>query len=291
MRSPYISAYLDCSTPLARGGILRLVRSVAILLTALAAGCGAAAGAEELTVMTFNIRSARGDGVRPEYARRHLDSIVKTIVDHEPDVVLLQELDRGVERTGRVDQFAELVDGTGMLGRFAHAVDYQGGEFGPAVLTSLPIVSYEHIVIPRWGGKEERALQRFRVRLPNGAEVDVYNTHIDPRAASRDRQIRRVLELTDGAGPAILGGDFNVLPAAAVISDVRARWIDGVVGAEHPTFPARAPAIRIDYLFYRGNVESLGVRTLDHGGASDHRALIGRFTVRAPTQELDSGTE
>lgn len=273
-----------------RRGIFSFVRSVTVpvLLTALAAGFGGAeaASADDLTVMTFNIRSARGDGVRPAYARGHLNAIIDRIEHYEPQVVLLQEVDRGVERTGGIDQFAVLSEGTGMEGRFAHSVDYQGGRFGSAVLTSLPIVAYEHIVLPRWGGKEQRALQRVRVRLGHGGEVDVYNTHIDPRTVSRDRQIRRVLVRGAGAGPAILGGDFNVGPTAPVMSEVRSEWRDA--GGD-PTFPARAPAIRIDYLFYRGGIRLVELHTGDHGGASDHLPVIGRFSVAAPTQKADSG--
>lgn len=250
-----------------------------ILLAALLAPASASV-ASELAVLSFNIRSARGTGLNPEFDAAHLSSLTKMITELAPDVLFLQEIDRGVARTDRTDQFEYIELRTGLTGRFAHAVDYQGGRFGIAVFTRHPIVSYREISLPQWGGKEPRVLQHLRIRA-SGREFDLFNTHIDPRLASRDRQIRLVLERTVGEGPAVLAGDFNVPASNAVIGEMRGKWRDAGAEAENarsPTYPARAPVVRIDFMFFR-DLELLEFDTFDSRGISDHRALFAKFAL------------
>lgn len=239
--------------------------------------------AGDLTVLSFNVRSARGDQLQPRYEARNLEALVELIGDVSPDAILLQELDRGVRRTERVDQFDYLLERTGLAGRFAHTVDYQGGRFGLAVLTSHELSLYEEVHLPQWGGKEPRKLQRMRITLSNGQVVDLMNTHIDPERISRGRHIQRVAEESArrATGPSVLGGDFNIRPTASVLNHIRARFRDAAgdgAGAEHNTFPARSPLFRVDYLFYR-NLELESFTTLDARGISDHRPVIATFSL------------
>ena len=241
---------------------------------------------DELTVLSFNIRSARGDGLVPSYEERHLRALAEMIGALAPDVVLLQELDRGVARSERVDQFAYLEEATGMDGRFARTVNYQGGRFGLAVLTVHEIVAYEHVVLPQLGGKEPRALQQLRIRLPSGREMDLFNTHIDPRLVSRDRQIRLVLRHTERllAGPALLAGDFNATPSSGIMETMRTEWRDAAAhgGGDTPpaTYPTRAPMLRIDYVFVRGSgLELVGIAYPDPRGISDHLPILVRLRL------------
>ena len=55
------------------------------------------------------------------------------------DLRLLQEVDRGTERSGRVDQAAELARLTGMQGVFGKTLDFQGGGYGLALLARWPV--------------------------------------------------------------------------------------------------------------------------------------------------------
>lgn len=239
--------------------------------------------AAEFTVLSFNVRSARGDGEQPEYRAEHLDELVRMINEIAPDAVLLQEIDRGVERSNRIDQFAFIVEQTGMTGRFAHTVDYQGGRFGIAVLTRHEIIAYNRVLLPRLGGKEPRALQHLRVRVGDGSELDLFNTHIDPHPVSGSRQISIVLEETAALaiGPAVLGGDFNAPPQAGSIRRITDSWQDAAIGGTSaPTFPAHSPRIRVDYLFLTGEAISLReFRSPDHRGISDHTPLLAHFEL------------
>ena len=264
--------------------ILRRIATLAALLILFPFAASAETG---LSVLSFNMRSARGDDERrPDFEMRHLEAVVDLIREADADVVLLQEIDRGVARSQRVDQFDYLVENTGMEGRFARTVDYQGGAFGIAVLTNLPVAEYRHVVLPQLGGKEPRALQYLRVEAGARFMVNLFNTHIDPRLVSRDQQIEMVLHQTAelATGHAILAGDLNATPSSAIIGTVGRSWRDAAElttpDAAPPTYPSRAPEYRVDYLFFRG--EGLTLRSLAypaHRGASDHLPLLARFAL------------
>ncbi|NIP83601.1 MAG: endonuclease, partial [Gemmatimonadetes bacterium] len=66
----------------------------------------------------------------------------------DADVITLQEVDRGVGRTGGVDQAARLGELLGMRAHFGGFMPYQGGEYGMAVLTRLPVLAVTNLRLP-----------------------------------------------------------------------------------------------------------------------------------------------
>ena len=105
-----------------------------------------------VTVLTFNIHHAEGTDGKVDVAR-----IAKLIQDTHADVVGLQEVDRGVERTARRDLLKEIADLAGMRFAFGKNLDHQGGDYGNALLTTRPIVSVGNKPLPNTDGGEERA--------------------------------------------------------------------------------------------------------------------------------------
>lgn len=80
-----------------------------------------------LRVMTYNIHVGVGMDKKLDLQR-----IAEVINAEHPDLVGLQEVDRGVKRTEGKDEIAELAKLTAMNYAFAHNLDYQGGH------TALP---------------------------------------------------------------------------------------------------------------------------------------------------------
>jgi len=85
-------------------------------------------------IAAYNIKHGEGmDGVvdlaRAAEVLRALDA----------DVITLQEIDRGVQRTDGVDQAVALGEMLGMDAYFGDFMPYQGGEYGMAVLSRLPV--------------------------------------------------------------------------------------------------------------------------------------------------------
>jgi endonuclease/exonuclease/phosphatase family metal-dependent hydrolase len=186
------------------------------------------------------------------------------------DVALLQEVDRGTTRSGKVDQPRVLAGLTGFHVAFGKTLDYQGGEYGIAVLSRWPISSDSLISLPvvpaqeRSGGSHEpRGALQVVIEIPGGQLV-VLNTHIDASREDfyRRQEMARLLQLaTHSIGelriPTILGGDLNAEPGSAVMEMLRASplrdaWPECGRG-NGLTFPAHQPVKRIDYLLLPAN--------------------------------------
>jgi endonuclease/exonuclease/phosphatase family metal-dependent hydrolase len=277
----------------------RLVRPPAlVVLAALAvlAACATTPGAPAaatLRVVTYNI-FAGNDLER----RSNLTRVAALIDSLGADVVLLQEVDRRTARSGDVDQASVLADLAGMRFVFGRAMDYDGGEYGIAVLTRWPVVASRVVpleaVLPdelAARGAEPRALLHVVVRAPGG-DVHVLNTHVDHRAHAFARHpqlftlLAYVADSVPRGVPVVFGGDLNAPPDAA---EVRAlglafddAWTACGTGDGH-TFRSDRPTRRIDYvLLARASCTSAEVidTTL-----SDHRPVVVDVVIgrrRAP---------
>jgi len=93
-----------------------------------------------LSVMTYNIRHGRGrDG------RVDLDRICAVIQEGRPDLIALQEVDRGMTRSGRIDQGARIADRLEMHWAPGHNGTLEGGVFGNVLLSRWPLTPLENI--------------------------------------------------------------------------------------------------------------------------------------------------
>ena len=101
--------------------ILFLSTLTIFLLLPLNSGAAPSASRIKLRVMTYNIHVGVGMDKQLD-----LERIADVIKQQHPDLVGLQEVDRGVTRTKGIDEIAELARLTGMQFAFAHNLDYQG---------------------------------------------------------------------------------------------------------------------------------------------------------------------
>lgn len=254
-------------------------------MTALVAPQGA-----QLRVLVYNIHAGKD-----AQAADNLQRVAELIREARADLVLLQEVDRGTERSGRIDQPAVLTRLTGYHAAFGKTLDYQGGEYGIAVLSRWPIMADTLVPLPvqprqqRAGGSyEPRGLLHATVAAP-GRVIHALNTHLDPSPDDRYRiqEVAAVLRYAHRLAPesalVVLGGDFNALPLSRVRKRVAAeQWRDawntcGRGGGA--TFPASAPVIRIDYLFIRATLRCDSAQVIE-SVASDHRPVL--FVLSAP---------
>ena len=239
---------------------------------------------DPVRVLVYNIHAGKdSQGID------NLERVAELVRRTGADLVLLQEVDRGTERSGRTDQPAVLARLTGYHVAFGKTLDYQGGEYGIAVLSRWPIVSDTLLPLTvqppqqRAGGSHEpRGVLHVTVAGPGGA-LHVLNTHLDPSAEDgyRLQEVEGVLSaarrLVPGAAPALLGGDFNAVPESRVHQRVlgdawRDAWIACGRGSA-ATYPSHLPVKRIDYLFLPASLACESAVVLE-SAASDHRPLL-----------------
>lgn len=266
----------------------RFATAAALALAAAACAAPAHAPAPEpapLRVLVYNVHAGK-DADRVD----NLARVAAVVRETRADLVLLQEVDRGTERSGRVDQAGELARLTGMHGVFGKTLDFQGGGYGIALLSRWPVSedTLVHLALdpPGEGAaspREPRGVLRARVAAPGGP-LYVLNTHLDASGPDtfRRRETAALLEvagrLRDGGARVLVGGDFNATPESAVVAGVLgAGWRDGWAACggagEGLTFPAKAPTRRIDYLFLPPGTRCDSAEVVG-GETSDHRGVL-----------------
>lgn len=262
--------------------IIRLhLRAMLVLVTACAPYRG---GDAPLRVLVYNIHAGKDAKGVDNLAR-----VAEIIRDSRANIVLLQEVDKGTERSGKVDQVAELTRLTGYSGAFGKTLDYQGGDYGIAILSRWPISNDTLIHLPveppqhRSGvSYEPRGALRVSIDAPGGT-LRVLNTHID---ASREdtyrlQEARTLLSiagaLRDSGYTVLVGGDLNSEPQSAVIAlFAPAGWNDGFRACGKGSglsYPADVPVKRIDYLMMAGGTHCTSATVLNTE-ASDHRPVL-----------------
>jgi endonuclease/exonuclease/phosphatase family metal-dependent hydrolase len=243
-----------------------------------------------MRVMVYNIHAGKDAGGVDNLVR-----VAALVAETGADVVLLQEVDRGTQRSAGVDHVAELRRLTGFHGAFGRTLDYQGGQYGIAVLSRWPIVSDTMIQLPvvppqeRAGGSyEPRGALHVRIMLPgSGDTLDVVNTHLDPSGNPhyRRQEIAGVLRAIADVGGTLtfLGGDLNATPDDSAIASIngsglRDSWTSCNAAGPGLSYPASTPVKRIDYLWLPPRARCDNARVLDTQ-ASDHRPLLVTLTI------------
>ena len=264
---------------------VRACLSLASLLLACLAGCqsaGEPGPPRTFRVMTYNIHHGEGlDG------KVDLQRIADLIKREQADIVALQEVDKGVQRTTRRDCPAELAALAGLTCVFSNNFHFQGGEYGNAVLTRFPIkrCTNRHYQMIRPG--EQRGLLQV-VLEAHGRELVFMDTHIDYRGDDTERllnadELLQAIEPFRG-WPVILCGDFNDTPGSRTHQKIAQAFVDAWMAAgagDGFTIPAEKPRKRIDYIWTskEPSIETLRA-WVPESEASDHLPVVGEFRLR-----------
>src|SRR5256714_2580460 len=236
--------------------------------------------AKTIRVMTYNIHVGVGMDKKLDLPR-----IASVINQQHPDLVGLQEVDRGVERTQHIDEIAELAKLTKMDYAFAFNLKYQGGQYGVAILSRFPIRATDHRLYKNLREAERRGFIRAEVKI-DGRVVNFVTTHLDYQY--EDGRVFETQQLLDGLkevkGPLIIVGDFNDVPAGGAYKLVRElfadAWIESGSSDQEFSYPADKPAKRIDYILSRRTdlirtKKAWTVSTL----ASDHVPVVADLEI------------
>jgi endonuclease/exonuclease/phosphatase family metal-dependent hydrolase len=224
----------------------------------------------EVVLCTWNIRHCRGmddlvDLKRTAFVLERLS----------PDIVALQEVDQMVERSGKVDQARELASFLGMDYRFSSFMPCQGGRYGMAILSRLPIVSCDEIRLT--DGNEPRTLLIAGCQLLDGSVLHVAGVHFDWVEDDEFRlvQAKDALKAMSGISwPVVVLGDFNDEPGSRTLAEFSGRFVQG--SPAKPTFPSDAPVKQIDFamLSKDSRLRTKWSMVVEECVASDHRPVL-----------------
>lgn len=153
-----------------------------------------------IRVATFNVHHCAGLDGRVDIPRT-----AAVIEKTGADLVALQELDRGMARSGNVDQPAELAALTGMRVDFFPTLERGGGEYGLAMATAARGTTFEFRPLPRLADEEPRG---YVVGQWDG--LTAVATHLSLQREPRDVQTAALVEAMAALdGPFVVLGDLN----------------------------------------------------------------------------------
>jgi endonuclease/exonuclease/phosphatase family metal-dependent hydrolase len=248
------------------------------------------ADAQDLNVVTWNIE--RGSAY---------EAVLAVLRRLDPDVVLLQEVDRDCRRTGYRNVARDLAVALDMnwvaAGEFQELGESRGQNApaitGQAILSKFAIheaAGLRFKAQDRWrwsiNPSQPRRGGRIALRARSGGVV-FYNTHIESGGNERLKQ-RQMAEIVADqsaaaqATPIIIAGDFNNQPALRSLmlrSLVRASFIDalGDPAGRGPTSLGQAHPI--DWIFVKHMDAARGM-VVDAQAASDHSPVMAALGMR-----------
>ncbi|WP_290612569.1 endonuclease/exonuclease/phosphatase family protein [Arsukibacterium sp. UBA3155] len=246
---------------------------------------------DSLRVMTYNVHSCIGlDG------KIDVERIARVIALAKPDVVVLQELDVGRDRTQGLDQAQLIARALEMEFHFHPAMHLEEEKYGDAILTHLPMTLVKAGPLPGLADKpklEPRGAIWATVEL-HGQQINIINTHLGLQPRERLAQIDALLSEEwlghpDCNGPVIFCGDLNAQPGSEVCRRLNQKMTDAQTLLEgyrpRGTFPSRFAAIRIDHIYVSESVEVTAVEipgSVQAKIASDHLPLLIALAIPQP---------
>lgn len=142
--------------------------------------CGGVFAQTQLKIISFNIHAGYDAPIA---------DIAAFIKEQDPDIVALQEVEYYTNRTGantprsinnNINMLNELAYLTGMHGMFYVTLEKcYGGKFGNAILSKHSFDETRRIMLPCAAGTEQRNAAIADIKLPDGTEFSIVDTHID----------------------------------------------------------------------------------------------------------------
>ena len=234
-------------------------------------------------MLTYNVHGCVGlDG------KTSPDRIARVIARQGADVVALQEIDVGRNRSGKIDQAESIARKLGMRFHFHPSLSLAEGQYGNAILSRYPLKIIRTDSLPRLKAHsfyEPRGALWVEIDV-NGIKVNLITSHLSLWPAERLLQIDALLGpnwIGNAAcqKPVILCGDFNANPRSMVCRRIGSKLRDAQLVAEShkpkSTWLTSHPFSRIDHFFVSPDIHVMSVTVptteLDRI-ASDHLPLV-----------------
>ena len=225
----------------------------------------------KVKVLTWNIRHAlTNEGLVD------IEAVIEEILRHEVDVILLQEVDRVANRSGKIDQFLEIKKA---LGYEWHGIWTTRtrlgwtGLYGLATFTKYPIYTSNNHMLSDMHSEKCYA-QECEIDV-DGDPLSVINLHMPYDGHTGFIHTEMAWStLNDISFPKdiIIGGDFNAYPISSEMQMVLSECVD--VGES-----ATSTSGRIDYCMGRGRAIPIDQRVI-RTNLSDHYPFVTTFLLK-----------
>ena len=231
-----------------------------------------------MNVLTYNTHHCSP----PASGGIDIDGIAGVIISSKADVVLLQEIDKNVSRSGNTDQIKLLSEKTNLVYfQFFKAINLGEGEYGTAILSRYPISeSFTHILKLN-PGTEQRVMGSVVINLPKSEKMFIGSAHLDLDSNMRFLQVKQIDSIVMSKKMAVIfGGDFNASPESSEIRYLTNKY-EQSAKTFSPTFPNVNPNKTIDYIFKNnyGTTEFISHTVISDVNASDHLPVLSKILV------------
>ena len=229
-------------------------------------------------LMSYNIRNTKGmDNVR------NVQRTANVIINENPDVVAVQELDSMTTRSNQTYVLGELAERVQMHANYAPAISFQGGKYGIGILSKEQPLSIQTFPLP---GREE-------ARMLMVAEFEDYFfacTHLSLTKEDRLASLETIKKSASNSNkPYFLAGDLNDQPDSKFIQALKQDF-QLLTDTKKPTFPAPEPTETIDYIavwkHHANYFANLSAQVLEEPVASDHRPITVTLRMAKNRDEL-----
>ena len=212
-----------------------------------------------LRVANYNIKSGMWTS---------LDDIGAVLEDMNADVIALEEVDNGMRRSGNVDEAAVLAERLHADHMFAGALSWDGGDYGVALLSKVPVVGAERFALPDAGNFEPRVAIDATV-CDGGEPVRVVAAHADVMPWAAKAHAAAIADRVRGTKGVVVLGDLNATPESGAVDPLVADGLTDVLATlgKVATFGDKD---RIDYILT--DRVAVDAAVID-SHASDHRPV------------------
>lgn len=222
-------------------------------------------------LVSYNICSSHF--LHGDYTEENLKLLADSIADASFGVVCMQEVDKGCLRSKGIDMTKELAK----LAQYPYTYfikirDFQGGEYGTAILSRYPIIQADTLNFAVKIAKQGTSCG-YAVLDVDGEHVTVFNTHLSVESDEANTETMLCLgdilseHVQKNNGRILCCGDFNTNP------DKIAKHLPMFEYANHDlyTYADRS----IDNVLYTGyNIQNVHTRDTTTSRVTDHNMLI-----------------
>jgi hypothetical protein len=210
-----------------------------------------------------------------------LKKLVDLIKQNEIDIVALQDISVPITAS-RPDYVKELARMTDMELTLGTNRLPQMGEHGNAILSRLPILKTENVMLPALKKNNDHGVLYAAIDLGT-MKVIMLDTHLDQAIGDKDEQ--RIAEVFTNLQEQFNQYQFFICATfydeqnSPLLKTLSSTYINAITSY---TYPSSEPTKQYSYILYpmQSNFTSEERRTVDTG-ISTHRAMIAKLTYKA----------